>query len=187
MPTPAKPYLVLAEENKSHRTKAELNRRKKAEESFATGVELKERSEVESNPVAHKEFKRLTKLLKGIKKNDAIYEIIINRYCILVAECRDLEAKREKIYETAERLEKKLEELGSHADFNDLRAAISGIAEIYGTMIACDKQLQTKRKMLLDIEKENIMTIAAALRNIPKKEDKANSKILEALNGGKGQ
>jgi hypothetical protein len=56
-----------------------------------------------------------------------------------------------------------------------------------GSIIGLDKQIQSKRKMILDIEKENIMTIAAALRSIPKKEDKANNRLLEALNGGKGQ
>ena len=34
MPTPTKPYLVLAAENKSHRTKAELSKRKKAEKKM---------------------------------------------------------------------------------------------------------------------------------------------------------
>lgn len=51
------------------------------------------------------------------------------------------------------------------------------------TIIGLDKQIQSKRKMILDIEKENIMTIASALRSIPKKDEKAGSKLLEALNG----
>jgi diphthamide biosynthesis methyltransferase len=38
--------------------------------------------------------------------------------------------------------------------------------------------------MLLDIEKENIMTIAAALRSIPKNEEKSSNKLLEALKDG---
>ena len=39
--------------------------------------------------------------------------------------------------------------------------------------------------MLLDIEKENVMTIAAALRSIPKNEPEttAKDKLLKALNG----
>lgn len=183
MPTPSKPFTVLKTEGKSHRTKAELNQRKKAEESLSTGVALKERSQVKNNPIAHKEFARLNKLLKSIGKNDAIYEPIINRYCMLQAECCDLESKREKIFDQAQRLEKKLEELGQNATFADLRDVTGNIASIYGAMIALDKQVQTKRKMLLDIEKENIMTIAAALRSIPKNvEDKTNP-LKEALRG----
>ena len=33
----------------------------------------------------------------------------------------------------------------------------------------CDKKIMEKRRAMLDIEKENIMTIASALRSIPKK------------------
>ena len=46
MPTPAKPYAVLNGEKKSHRTKAELNQRKQAEESLASDKKIGERKEV---------------------------------------------------------------------------------------------------------------------------------------------
>jgi hypothetical protein len=36
-------------------------------------------------------------------------------------------------------------------------------------VVGLDKQIMAKRKMMLDIEKENIMTIASALRSVPKK------------------
>lgn len=181
MPTPPKPFTVLKAEGKSHRTKKELKQREQGEKALATGVTLKERPEVKDNPVAHKEFLRLNKLLKNIEKNDAIYEPIINRYCMLQAECADMEEKREKIYQQAQRLEQKLEKLGEDISFTDLRAVTNDISSIYGTMIALDKQIQTKRKMLLDIEKENIMTIAAALRSIPKKVDEKENPLLKAL------
>lgn len=184
MPTPAKPYKVLKNEGKSHRTKAELEQRKKGEEALTTGTALKERPEVKSNPVAHKEFLRINKLLEKIEKNDAIYEAVINRYCMLQAECFDLELKREKIFLQAQKLEQKFDELGQDANFNELRAVTSDIASIYGTMVALDKQIQTKRKMLLEIEKENIMTIASALRSIPKKVDEGDDPLLKVLRGG---
>ena len=51
-------------------------------------------------------------------------------------------------------------------------------------IVSLDKQIQAKRKMLLDIEKENVMTIASALRSIPKKEDKeADNPLLKVLRG----
>ncbi len=181
MSRPAKPFTVLRSEKKSHRTKAELKQRGQGEEALSTGIALKERPEVKNNPIAHKEFKRINSLLANIEKNDAIYETIINRYCQMVAECYDLEAKKNKIEEQAERLEKKLDNIGGGATFEELRSAIHGIAEIYSAAVYCDKQVQAKRKMLLDIEKENIMTIAAALRSIPKKTDKPKNKLLEAL------
>lgn len=181
MPTPPKPYLVLKAEKKSHRTKAELKLREEGEKALATGVALKERPEVKANPIAHKEFLRINKLLKNIEKNDAIYEPVINRYCLLQAECVDLENKREKIFEQAQRLEEKLDKLGDEVEFDVLRTVTRDLADIYKTMVSIDKQIQSKRKMLLDIEKENIMTIAAALRSIPKKVDKEENPLLKAL------
>ena len=50
-------------------------------------------------------------------------------------------------------------------------------------LVSLDKQVQAKRKMLLDIEKENIMTIASALRSVPKKTEKKDNPLLAALNG----
>jgi hypothetical protein len=183
MPTPAKPFVVLKTEKKSHRTKAELKQRERAEKSLATGVALKERPEVKNNPVAHKEFLRLNKLLKNIKKNDAIYEPIINRYCVLQAECIDFEEKRETSYQGIKKLEEEYynqtdDEKMSMNEYFKLRASMEK------QLLAFDKQIQAKRKMLLDIEKENIMTIAAALRSIPKKEEKKSNALREALKNG---
>jgi hypothetical protein len=189
MSRPSKPFEVLTTENRSHRTKAEIEQRKQGEEALASGTALKERSEVKLNGTAHNEFTRINKLLKKIQKNDALYEPIINRYCMILSECYDMSEKRDGIYETAIRLEQKFEELGAGASFNELRAVTNDIACIYGTMLALDKQLDIKRKMLLDIEKENIMTIASALRSIPKKVDKPEeedpmSKILNRQRRG---
>ena len=52
------------------------------------------------------------------------------------------------------------------------------------TMSTIDKQIDSKRKMLLDIEKENVMTIASALRCIPKKDNKEeDNPLLKVLRG----
>lgn len=187
MSRPPKPYLVLKNEKKSHRTKKELRQREEGEKSLASGVALKERPETKANPIAHKEFLRLNKLLKNIEKNDAIYEAVINRYCLAQAECTDLENRREEFYnlvrdlrDTYKRIE---EELESEARVEYLIEFTKEIAKLTNGMMNIDKILQTKRKMLLEIEKENVMTIASALRSIPKKEEKSSNKLLEALNG----
>lgn len=182
MARPSKPVTVLEAEKKSHRTKSELNSRRKAEDALTTGTTLRERAEVKSNPIAHAEFVRLSGLLDNIKKNDAIYETVINRYCSILAECVDLEKKREKIFDAAVKLEKKFDELGSDATFEEMREVTKGLSALYATMISCDKQIDAKRKMLLSIEKENIMTVAAALRTIPKQEEKKDNPLLAALN-----
>lgn len=192
MPTPPKPFEVLKSEKKSHRTKAELKKRQEGEKSLSTDIKLKERKEVKQNKNAHKEFKRIEKLLKNIDKNDAIYEAVINRYCLLQAECFDLEERREECYNLIFRLreeEKELiEELKDRDGIEELidykLEYAKSLAKMMSSMLAIDKQIQNKRKMLLDIEKENVMTIASALRCIPKKEDKTtNNPLLKVLRG----
>lgn len=188
MPTPPKPFKVLTSEKKSHRTKAELKKREEGEKSLSTEIELKERKEVKQNKVAHKEFKRIQKLLKNIDKNDAIYEAVINRYCLLQAECYDLEERREEFYKLIFELKA---EMKLATDGMDLSEEIveckleyaKAISKMMSSMLSIDKQISTKRKMLLDIEKENVMTIASALRSIPKKEDKDDNPLLRVLRG----
>ena len=51
------------------------------------------------------------------------------------------------------------------------------------SVLTIDRNIAQKRKMLLDIEKENIMTIASALRSIPKKEEKQENPLLKILRG----
>lgn len=189
MPTPPKPFSVLKSEGKSHRTKKELKLREQGEKALSTGTALKARSEVKKNKIANKEFKRINELLKKIEKNDAIYEVVINRYCLIYAECIDFEAKKNKLYELVDKLENQFEESKEYLEQEDLaketRRFAKSISEIMGSIVDLDKQLQPKRKMLLDIEKENIMTIASALRVIPKKpeNDSAKETILKVLNG----
>ena len=179
MPTPPKPFKVLSNEKKSHRTKAELKLREEGEEALSTDKKIKERTEVRNNKFAHKEFNRIVKLLENIDKNDAIYEPVINRYCLLQAECLEFEEKREKFYKDFEKLENEYDE-----DENfTMKEYFTLVNSIQKHIIDLDKQIQTKRKMLLDIEKENIMTIASTLRSIPKKENKDEDPLLKVLRG----
>ena len=159
MPTPTKPANVIRLEKKSHRTKKELASRENAEKALLTGEKLKERKEVKSDPVAHKEFLRIKKLLEKIEKNDDLYSSVINRYCQLYEECKDFEDKM------------------TMKEYYNLELGMQK------NLVSLDKQVQAKRKMLLDIEKENIMTIASALRSVPKKTEKKDNPLLAALNG----
>ena len=183
MPTPPKPFSVLKSEKKSHRTKAELKQRQQGEAALSTGVALKERPEVKRNPIAHKEFKRINDLLKNIGKNDAIYEVIINRYCLLYAECFDFELKRESFYNDLVEFTNDKDRLIESEEIS-ISTYYKMKYNMQTTIIDIDKQVQAKRKMLFDLEKENIMTIAAALRSIPKKEEKTSNKLLDALRDG---
>lgn len=181
MPTPSKPVNVIRMEGKSHRTKHELKERERAEQQLLTGKVLKENEEVKNNPVAHKEFQRLRKLLKSIEKDDDLYGAVINRYCILQAECLDFEAKREQMYENMALLEARYDDYASN---DKIFEYFRTITQMQKNLISLDRQVQAKRKMLMDIEKENIMTIASSLRSVPKKTEKKTNALLEALAGG---
>lgn len=189
MPTPPKPFSVLKSEGKSHRTKKELKLREEGEKALSSGIALKARSEVKKNKIANKEFKRINELLKKIEKNDAIYEAVINRYCLIYAECIEFENKKVELYGIIDELKKQFELSKEYLEdeemAKEIRKFTRSISEIVGSIVELDKQLQPKRKMLLDIEKENIMTIASALRVIPKKpeSDSAKETILKVLNG----
>lgn len=189
MPTPPKPFSVLKNEKKSHRTKKELAAREKGEKALATGVAIRERPEVKNDPIAHKEFLRVNRLLKNIEKNDAIYEAVINRYCLIYAETIEFEDKKNKLYGLIEKLESQFEKSTEYLEQEELaketRKFTRAISDLVASIVDLDKQLQPKRKMLLDIEKENVMTIASALRTIPKKpgNDSAKETIMKVLNG----
>ena len=181
---PPKSHLQLITEGKSHRTKAELATREKAEKSLLTGASMKEWLDIRANPVAHKEFARLRKLLKAIGKDDALHEGIINRYCLLLAESKEFDGLKG-------RLLKDIENLVDHYRDGEMEFLefIDRKSQLQGQLMACDKKIMDKRKMMLSIEKENLLTIASALRAIPKKPaDNKSSPMAEFLKrkaGGK--
>lgn len=181
MPTQPKPYKVLEKEKKSHRTKAELEARKKKENSVMSGVKLKERIEVKNNRDAHLEFLRIKKLLAGIDKMDDIYGSVINRYCLMTAECKDLEQKKNEWNERLNKLECKYDSLSNPDDYISYSDFLHTCDKIEKNIVNLDRLIQAKRKELFAIERENYMTIQSAIRNIPKPEEVQDDSILTVL------
>jgi len=114
---------------------------------------------------------RIQKLLVAIEKNDALQENVINRYCVIYAECLSYEAKREA-------LSRELDELGQNKKvlLGEKGMTLGKYYEIKERMVSnllgIDRQLQAKREMLFRIEKESLMTTAAAMRTVPKQPPK---------------
>lgn len=179
MPTPSKPFEVLSSEKKSHRTKAELALRRDGESELISGKKLKENKDVKADPVAHAEFMRLNKILKSIKKNDDIYNNVINRYCKLVSEVDTWEHEREEVKKTLETLAGKAEKL----EGDDLKVFMQTYEKTIKSLATIEKTIESKRKALFDIEKENVMTIASSLRSIPKKVESKKSNLAKILSG----
>lgn len=162
MARPSKAVDVLENEKKSHRTKAELAKRRTEEEALLTRIKMREAKDVKADPIAHAEFSRVKKLLLAVGKFDALYEAVINDYCRLesdIARCRRL---REEI----------------EAD-----ESIKG-SERYELLDSYDRKIEKFRKQRRDIEKENGMTIASSARAIPKTVSKQPSALEAILSGG---
>ena len=167
MSRPPKPVIILENEKRSHRTKAELEQRAAAESKSLSRVRMREFPSVRADPVAHKEFKRIQALLRKIDKDDDLYGGVINRYCQLKSECLQMEEKREAFYEAVGKLDARFYDSENGGGLDETEFYSLQI-KLQKAVIDCDKQVQAKRRMMLDIEKENVMTVASSLRAIPK-------------------
>lgn len=160
---------------KKHATKTELEQRKNAEKSLETNEPIHERPETRKSTIAHKEFVRLRRLLRSVDKDNALYEPIINRYCILQAECAEFETIRNMFV-------KQLAQVEEDDDLEpEKRYRLQ--SNMQKSILDADKQVQAKRKMMFDIERECAMTIASAMRSIPKTPTEQKNPLAEILNG----
>lgn len=101
-------------------------------------------------------------LLAAVGRNDAMFESVINDYCILKSDLARYVDMRRTIQEDGD---------------------LSG-AERYKLVLSYDKQIDACRKKRFDIEKENGFTMASALRSIPKKAEAPQNPLIEVLNSG---
>lgn len=184
MPRASKPVSVLEQEKRGHRTKAELEMRKKAEEELLSGKPLFERESVAEDKVAHKEFKRIEKLMTAIKKNDALYAPALNRYCELFSEERKLKVLYDRLSVLLDGLEERFEALKENMTYDEAKDLIKQLSSFTRQVSALDGLIMQKRTAQGKIESENCMNVAAALRTIPKDASKVEKDLLlEALNG----
>lgn len=165
MATPTKPVAVLRLEKKSHRTERELQQREEAEKSLLTGRPMSMQKGLSAK--AKKEFIRVKELLSLIDKDDALYEGIINRYAQIKSEIDNMSIRIKKQQSLLKAVAKAYaeNEISFEMYFQSTQKAETLI-------LSLDRQIQSKRKMLFDIEKENVMTVAAALRSVPTFRDK---------------
>ena len=194
--------------NKKHLTSAEKEQREYYEQALLSGKKITERKRVREDAVAHGEFRRVVALMKAIGKNDALYAEQINRYAELHSEeefYKDLAAELRGELSEMSRLVKEVEvALGQLAD---IRAALDGVeaAELANGVAAvtdafsellkrrgellkqisdADLKIKQKREAKLAIERENCMSVSAALRTIPKDVHKdENDELLKILSG----
>lgn len=170
MGRPSKSVAQLKHEGKSHRTKAELEHREEQEKAFLTGEPIREAEFVAVDGVAHEMFARVTYLLGIIGKDDALQENVVNRYCILHSEAMQLMGLRGELEEEINKYrEKIMRAVTGKMKPENLAKVQVAFESALKLLIASERQLKSKRDMLFRIERESLMTAAAAMRAIPKR------------------
>lgn len=204
MARPSKPVAVLESEKKSHRTKAELEQREKGEAALLSGKRCFERESVKNNPTAHKEYQRLIKLMRAIGKDDALYAPEYNRYSELFAEEEfykgeiaalqaELVSLRGLTINAAAAANVISAEIETGNISEELTVTLDGLLEninklhdqrgkLLKQLSDMDLKVKQKREAMLALEKENCMTVSAALRTVPKEVQKPEEDaLLKAL------
>lgn len=189
---PSKPVGVLESEKRSHRTKAELEQRSAAEKSLLSGKKIMERRRVREDAIAHSEYKRVVGLMRAIDKDDALYAEQVNRYAELFSEgefykdlaaglrveLSELNSLSYEVTAAARQISDISDEMdGVSAEqlCKDVSAVLETLDELMkqrGVLMRqiseADTKIKQKREAMLAIERENCMTVSAALRTIPK-------------------
>ena len=149
----ARPPKALAQVE-GHLTKAQRETRENAEKQLSSDEKIEMSAAVKKSKVAKDLFKRVT--------DDAFYEPVINRYCVMTAECETLEHDLQRTEELLDTLEDRREDM----EFTDY---VQYAGQLMATKQKITAGLDKKRAMLLQIEKENVMTVMGKLRAVPKK------------------
>lgn len=175
MGRPAFTTSALKAEGRSHKTKAELAQREQAEQAVLTGEVIKETAEIKADPVAHKEFMRIKRIMTHIGRGDELYGAPVRRYCLNVSKLHDADI-------SVERLKSEVSQLVDDRDsFNDLQDYYKLLTKLEDSVTRKEQLSRSIRQELADFEKENSMTIKSSIRTVaPKPQTKKNA-LLEAL------
>lgn len=188
MGRPSKPVAA----NHKHLTNAEKEQREHYEQALLSGKKITERKRVRADAAAHGEFRRVAALMRAIGKDDALYSEQINRYAELHSEeefYKDLAADLRGELSELSRLSKEvtaavgqiadvrdeLDEIGAKSLSDRIASVTAALAELMkrrGDLLKqisdADLKIKQKREAKLAIERENCMSVSAALRTIPK-------------------
>lgn len=159
---PAKTASIIKMEGKSHRTKAELATREKAEAAALSGYPIAESNEVASDKIAHAAFRQVIATLSLMGKNDEAHGESIRRYCVVKSLLADTMVQMNK-----------LKALRTDGYDHDLEKAID----------QKESRAANYRKELLELERETGLTLASSLRLVPKQPDKNENEFKRLMHG----
>ena len=164
---------------RGHRTNAELDARAAGEKALTTAEKMQMPRSVRASKEASAHWRRLRKVLGTVGMDEAFYENVLGRYCLLLAEHDQLAAERALRHEAVDDLRDRKDEM----DFPDYVERLQTLA---GMVDATDRQIAKKRDQLLAIERENLLTVQGKLRAIPKKPEEKKPSGIEAFRQSRG-
>lgn len=179
MARPSKSAAVIAAEGRSHRTAAEMEHRERAERGVLSNRPMEPRDRTLMCETALAEFRRIEGLYDAIGRNDAMYEGAVNMYCATYAELLRLEERRDRATDEAERFGRDKAELLAGGMYEAEHAALK--IKLEELALKLDKAVMQKRAALFGFEKEGGMTLASAMRIIPKQPEPETNPLMEVL------
>ena len=143
------------------RTKEVIAQREQAEKELSTNTPMRKWKETGKNKKASAYFTKMKRAFAKIGMDDEMYEAMLNRYCILLGECLEIE---ERMQEAQARIEQ-IEAMKADMEFADY---IKLSIEAEKARASLDRIIDAKRSMLLSIENNNLMSVLSKLRAVPK-------------------
>jgi FAD/FMN-containing dehydrogenase len=171
--------IALIDNSRARKTKAEIAARAAWEKSLSTDEHMRMPRSVKANKEAAEHWKRLLKILGSVGMNEAFYENVLGRYCLLLAEHDQLAEERTKRQAAVDELYARKDEMEAK-DFFELLQSLAAMVD------ATDRKIVKKRDQLLAIEKENLLTVQGKLRAIPKKPEEKKPSGIEAFRQARG-
>lgn len=162
-----------------HRTKAETEARAANEKALTTDEKMRMPQSVRVNKEAAAHWRRLCKVLGSVGMDEAFYENVLGRYCVLLAEHDQLIAERAQRQAAVDEIRQRKDEM-EFADY------VQGLQSVAGMVDATDRAISKKRDQLLAIERENLLTVQGKLRAIPKKPEEKKPSGIQAFRQARG-
>ena len=162
-----------------HRTNAEKNARASGEKALTTTEKMRMPKSIKDDKAAAAHWRRLYKILGTVGMDEAFYENVLGRYCLLLAEHDELSAERRRRQTDVDALRGRQDEMDAEEYFELLKTLL-------GMVDAVDRTITKKRDQLLAIEKENLLTVQGKLRAIPKKPEEKKPSGIQAFRQARG-
>lgn len=178
MPNISMPIAQI-DNSRARKTKAEIAARAAGEKALTTDKKMHMPQSVKADKAAAAHWRRLSKILGSVGIDEAFYENVLGRYCILLAEHDQLASERALRIAAVDEIRQRKDEM-EFSEYIERLQTLSGMVDV------TDRKIAKKRDQLLAIEKENLLTVQGKLRAIPKRPEEKKPSGIEAFRQARG-